>query len=107
MSVRPVQTYDCKSSNLSNVVAATTTGALAGYATKWLYPVTKQEKAATAYKEALALIKEKGAKFKLNLLTKKIRPASWFIAAGAFAGFALGVAHNVLKTEVKPKRCNA
>ena len=89
MSVRPVQTYDNKSSNCSNVVAATAGGALAGYAAKWLYPVTKQEKADPLYKE-------------LKILElKKIRPASWFIAAGAFAGFALGVTHNVLKTDVK------
>jgi len=101
MSVRPVQTCDSKSSNLSNVIAATTGGALTGYAVKWLYPVTKQEKADAFYKEGMALIKGKCEKFKFNLCVKQIRPALWFIMAGAFAGFALGVAHNALKTDVK------
>jgi hypothetical protein len=165
MAVRPIQQHDHTSSNFSNVIAATTGGALAGYGAKWLYPVTKQEQADPLYREGMALLREKantefvnsvrnlskktkaqdvfiktvdgiggltensikslsgddaaelrglftkltdaaGTKFEiyskeLNLWTKKIRPASWFIAAGALAGFALGVTHNVLKTDVK------
>jgi hypothetical protein len=97
MTVNVVHTSEYRNNDyLSNVIGATAAGSGAGFASKYLLPLTKAELGDLKLQPKLTK-----DVFEKTIQLKHIRPVMQFVAAGSAVGFVAGVAHNVFRTEVK------